>query len=97
MSLLATLHSYASEYVRSTTFLPSGEVAPPVTISEPALPSLFGVPVFFGVKSPTFFSGTGAPVALSAADGVYTPAGPVVLLVTKTGTPVPDITIARQS
>ncbi|PSK62684.1 hypothetical protein B0E53_05395 [Micromonospora sp. MH33] len=67
-----TSNSKASPYVRSTTLLPSGERAAPVTSSRPGLPSLFSVLVLGRVTSPTFFIGmaSGSPLLLNFAVGV---------------------------
>ena len=51
-----TVNSYASEAVRMTTFLPSGDFAAPVTRLLPTAPNPFSVPVAWGVKSPTLVS-----------------------------------------
>ncbi len=51
-----TSHSYASEYVRITTLLPSGDFAAPVTKVWPGAWKGFDVPVFSGANSPTFSS-----------------------------------------
>ena len=68
-SPLVTPHSYASEYVRIATCLPSCELAAPVTRVIPILDSLFSVPVCCGVKSPACLSAVACPVGSSGPPG----------------------------